>query len=55
MKENCECPYCKEKINKYFCLSCGYNFNECEVMVFLNQICLCPKCHIIEKKDENKR
>ena len=45
MKENCGCRYCKEKVNEYFCVSCKYNFNECEVNYFYDGITLCPKCH----------
>ena len=46
MKKNCDCHYCKQNINEYFCIKCGYNFNECEVKNFnWHDISLCPKCH----------
>jgi hypothetical protein len=49
MRENCECHLCKAKIDEYFCILCGYNFNECEVHHTFDSIQLCPKCH---PKDE---
>lgn len=52
MKENCECPYCKKNVNEYFCISCGHNFNECETFVFVDEVCLCPKCHPKEQDEK---
>ena len=54
MKENCQCNYCKCKINEYFCLLCKYNFNECEVLHKFGGINLCPKCHPKKLKNENE-
>ncbi len=45
MKSDCECSYCKNEVNEYFCVSCGYNFNECESFHKLNGVTYCPKCH----------
>ena len=44
MRENCECNYCKHKIDLYFCISCGYNFNECESAQRSDGLYVCPKC-----------
>lgn len=62
MKNNCNCSYCQEHVNVYFCGPCGYNFNPCEVVFeyFPDEeedlpkfgISLCPKCH--PDCDENK-
>ncbi len=55
MNENCECRYCKAKVDEYFCWTCGYNFNKCET--FFEGVekirgdlpkfgcALCPKCY----------
>lgn len=45
MKKDCDCRFCKDKINEYFCSSCAYNFNECESFHAFDYIVLCPKCH----------
>ena len=45
MNENCDCQYCKHKVNEYFCPHCLHNFNECEAFHTYNYIQLCPKCH----------
>lgn len=45
MKKDCECSYCIKNVNDYFCISCGYNFNECEVIHKFNDLRICPKCH----------
>jgi hypothetical protein len=44
MRENCECSYCKEKVDEYCCISCGYNFNECESVKKSKECYFCPKC-----------
>jgi hypothetical protein len=45
MKQDCECSYCKNEVNEYFCIKCGYNFNECESFHKFDGITCCPKCH----------
>ena len=56
MQENCECQYCKSKVNEYFCSSCGISFNSCESFFEFNEDTygdlpcgpgrnLCPICH----------
>ena len=45
MKQDCECTYCKNQVNEYFCGICGYNFNECESFHEFDGMILCPKCH----------
>ncbi len=45
MKNDCECQYCKNGVNEYFCDSCGLNFNECESLHILNGMTFCPICH----------
>ena len=50
MKEECECSYCKNKVDEYFCIQCGYNFNECESFYKYDGIILCPKCHPYREK-----
>ncbi len=52
MKEDCDCSFCKEKVDEYFCEKCGLNFNECEVRTFVEGIMLCPKCDPFWKKKE---
>ncbi len=54
MKDDCECRYCKAKMNEYFCC-CGNNFNVCEIHWEIVDTApgdlpvfgtpLCPKCH----------
>jgi len=44
MREGCECSYCQENVNEYFCIKCGHNFNECEVFHKFERINLCPVC-----------
>lgn len=71
MKNDCECFYCKNKVDEYFCIACGYNFNECESffeyiepkyrIASLPGIQMCPKCHPedfyqkIPDNDHNKK
>lgn len=55
MKENCNCKYCLNKVNEYFCINCSNNFNKCECAYeFFHKnygdlpemgMALCPKCH----------
>lgn len=54
MKKDCECSCCKNNVNEYFCVRCGFNFNRCEVHKWFHEstgdlpsfgIALCPKCH----------
>ena len=44
MKQDCNCKYCKNKVDEYFCISCGYNFNECESNYKHDGVTFCPKC-----------
>ncbi len=44
MREDCECSYCKEKVDEYVCISCGHNFNECESAQRSDKSWVCPKC-----------
>jgi hypothetical protein len=55
MREDCQCPYCKEKVNEYFCSKCFYNFNECEVLHSFEGVQLCPKCHPKPLSDKQKK
>lgn len=52
MKTDCECRYCKAKIDEYFCSSCRHNFNKCESFHEFDGITLCPKCHPENEKLE---
>jgi hypothetical protein len=49
MKAGCDCSYCKNKVDEYLCISCGYNFNECESFHKSKGMILCPKCHPADK------
>jgi len=50
MNRDCECQYCKNNVNEYFCSLCGHNFNECEAyFVFDEYVALCPKCYLKEQ------
>ncbi len=59
MKKDCECQYCKNNVNEYFCLACGHNFNECETLFeYRDPILdlpntLCPKCYDEKWKPSN--
>lgn len=44
MQDNCNCNYCKQNVNEYFCITCGYNFNECESKFKCEGFVFCPKC-----------
>ncbi len=44
MKENCECEYCKQGINEFFCSTCLYNFNRCQSKAIYDGMSFCPKC-----------
>lgn len=48
MNDECNCKYCLEKVNAYFCSKCFYNFNECESYYNFNGGHLCPLCHPLE-------
>ena len=50
MKQNCDCSYCKNNVNEYFCIQCGYNFNECESLFKYDEINPCPKCYPYREK-----
>lgn len=50
MKADCECRYCKNGVNEYFCITCGYNFNECESFFYCNGLVFCPKCRPKKEK-----
>jgi len=52
MKEDCDCSYCKEKVDEYFCISCLHNFNECESNFQFDGVTYCPKC--VTKEDVEK-
>ncbi len=64
MLENCNCIYCKENVNEYFCSSCFYNYNECESnYVYKDKEMgnipsfghpLCPRCVSIDFKVTDK-
>lgn len=45
MKKDCECGYCKNEVDEYFCVSCFYNFNKCQSFHEYDGGTLCPKCH----------
>ncbi len=59
MKDNCDCQYCKNNVNEYFCITCKHNFNRCESFYELKEntqlgrlqpgIQLCPKCHPLQE------
>jgi hypothetical protein len=63
MNKDCPCSYCKANVNEYFCISCKYNFNECESFYEFKEntqlgmlapgIQLCPKCHPKNSKKDN--
>jgi hypothetical protein len=58
MREKCNCLYCKEKIDEYFCSLCFHNFNLCEVEKVFDYMVLCPKCNkseVNENKNEIER
>jgi hypothetical protein len=50
MRIDCNCYYCKGEVNEYFCISCGFNFNECESFLKFDGKTFCPKC--CPKKEE---
>ncbi len=54
MKKDCQCQYCKNEVNEYFCIRCGFNYNECEVFHYFDGITLCPKCHPKESEGHMK-
>lgn len=55
MKPDCDCEYCKHKVNERFCPQCGLNFNACESYFEMKKPIvggipmpgcpLCPHCH----------
>jgi hypothetical protein len=51
MRKNCECTYCKNNVNAYFCSFCGHNFNPCESFWLFGDNLLCPKCHPEDGKE----
>lgn len=30
MHKDCKCQYCSKNVDAQFCITCAYNFNECE-------------------------
>lgn len=64
MKENCNCQYCKQKVNEKFCTTCGYSYNACESIYDFNPFTfgdlpvygtpLCPNCVNDETKENIK-
>jgi hypothetical protein len=51
MKKDCECTYCQKEVDEYFCITCKFNFNQCESFYEFDGITLCPNCH--PKKDDS--
>lgn len=64
MRENCNCRYCKQKVNERFCTTCGYSYNSCESTYEFIPFTygnlpefgspLCPKCVNDETKENIK-
>jgi hypothetical protein len=65
MKKDCECKYCQNQVNEYFCIYCGFNYNECESYFEYKEktdgnlpvlgISLCPNCLPQEIETNNIR
>jgi hypothetical protein len=64
LRENCDCQYCKHKVNEKFCIDCLRGYNDCESHFELIDlpigdlpifgIPLCPHC-LPENWEMNKQ